>query len=421
MTRLLRCPVRSWGVGVLLIHFAAVVQAEALSFNAALELALRESPDLTAKTAEIDAAEHAATPAGALPDPKLALGIENVPIEGADRYRLDQDAMTMGRLALMQEFPNRTKREARLAAAQNRVDMAEARARVTQQIVHRETAVAWIARHTLEQQLARMEALSAENLLFDAAVRARLTSGQTTAAEVLAPRQEAALIDERRDALRARREQAIADLKRWIGAAADAPLAGEPPEWSLVRDDLLHALHQHPDLAVLDSQQRVLDAELREARAAKQPGWALELAYQLRDAQFGDMVSLQIAIDVPIFPGARQNPQIAAKHAATAALTAEREALLREHIALLETDLAQYQRLVQALRRQREVLLPLAEEKVALIMAAWQGGKSSLSELITARRERIVAELDAVAFEGERRQVAARLHYTYSDAAGAQP
>lgn len=421
MTRLNRRPVRPWALGVLLINFAGGGQAEPLSFHAALELALRESPALTADAADLDAAQQAAIPAGALPDPKLALGIENLPIEGADRYRLDQDAMTMRRLALMQEFPNRSKREARVAAAQSRVDMAEAQARATQRIVRHETAVAWIARHTTELQLARMEALFDENRLFDAAVRARLSGGQAMAAEALAPRQEAAVIEERRDGLRARREQAIADLKRWIGAAADAPLEGEPPEWPIVREDLLHGLHQHPELAILDSQQRVLNAELREARAAKQPDWALELAYQQRDARFGDMVSLQVAFDLPLFPGTRQNPQIAAKHAATAALAAEREALLREHAALLETDLAQYQRLVQAVRRQREVLLPLAEEKVALTMAAWRGGKSSLSEVVTARRERLVAELDAVALDGERRQLAARLHYIYGDAAGAQP
>lgn len=421
MTRPNRCPVCPWAVGILLVNFASVVQAEALSFDAALELAVRESPALAANAAEINAAQQAAIPAGALPDPKLAVGIENLPIEGADRYRIDQDAMTMRRFALMQEFPNRAKREARVAAAQGRVNIAEAQVRVTRRIVRRETAMAWIARHTVELQLARMEALFDENRLFDAAVRARLAGGQTMAAEVLAPRQEAAMIAERRDALRARREQAIAELKRWIGVAADAPLEGDVPEWPIVHEGLVHGLHQHPDLAVLDSQQRLLKAELSEARAAKKPDWALELAYQQRDAQFGDMVSLQVAFDLPLFPQKRQNPQIAAKHAEATALASEREVSLREHAAMLETDLAQYQRLVNAVRRQREILQPLAEEKVALTMAAWRGGKGNLTEVVTARRERILAELDAVALDGERRQSAARLHFTYGDAAGAQP
>lgn len=416
-----RCPVHPWALGMLLMNFAGVTQAGALSFNAALNLALRENPALAANAAEIDATQQAAIPAGALPDPKLSLGLENLPIEGGDRYRINRDSMTMRRIGLMQEFPNRSKREARIAAAQGRVSSAAAQAQVTQRVVRRETALAWIARHTAELQLARMEALTDENRRFDAAVRARLAGGQAMVAEVLAPRQEAAMIDERRDALHARREEAIAELKRWLGAAAQAPLAGDAPEWPIVREGLVHGLHQHPDLAVLDSQQRLLNAELSEARAAKKPDWALELAYQQRDAQFGDMVSLQVAFDLPLFPQARQNPQIAAKHAETVALASEREVLLREHAAMLETDLAEYQRLVNAVRRQREVLQPLAEEKVALTMAAWRGGKGNLTEVVTARRERIVVELDAIALEGELRQTAARLHFTYGDTAGAQP
>lgn len=66
-------------------------------------------------------------------------------------------------------------------------------------------------------------------------------------------------------------------------------------------------------------------------------------------------------------------------------------------------------------RRQRDVLLPLAEEKVRLTTAAWRGGKGVLSEVIGARRERIDTELKAIAVEGERQQMAARLHYAYGD------
>ena len=88
---------------------------------------------------------------------------------------------------------------------------------------------------------------------------------------------------------------------------------------------------------------------------------------------------------------------------------------------MLESDLAEYRRLANAVKRQREVLLPLADEKVALAMAAWRGGKGSLAEVIAARRERIDTELKVIELEGQRRQVAARLYYAYGDHPGAQP
>jgi len=48
-------------------------------------------------------------------------------------------------------------------------------------------------------------------------------------------------------------------------------------------------------------------------------------------------------------------------------------------------------------------------------LAGWRGGKGELVDLVMARRERIDAELMAIALEGARRQMAARLHYAYSD------
>ncbi len=400
---------------LVLAGLAGTACAESLSFADALALAVRETPVLRAESAQIDAARQAAIPAGELPDPKLALGIDNLPIEGPDRFSLTREGMTMRRIGVMQEFPNGAKRDARVAAARGRVAQAEAQTRITRLAVLRETAVAWIARDAVERQLAGIDALVEENRLFEASVRARIAGGKGSALEAVAPRQEAAMIEARRDELAARRRQAVAALARWVGPRADEPLKGDAPDWPIDRDTLAHALHRHPELTVFEPKARVLEAEVAEAQAGKKPDWALELAYLKRGSQFSDMAMVNLSFDLPLFPGSRQDPQIAARQAERAALDAEREAVLREHAAMLETDLAEYQRLARAVMRQRDVLLPLAGEKVALALAAWRGGKGELADLVMARRERIDAELMAIALEGERRQMAARLHFAYGE------
>ncbi len=393
----------------------------ALTFDEALRLAAANAPQIKAREAAVAAAQSDSLPAGELPDPKLVLGVDNLPVSGPDRYSLSSESMTMQRIGVMQEFPNGAKRKARVAVAQSQVAVAEAQTRITRLTVLREAAIAWIARASVEQALARMDALRAENRLLDSAVKAMLAGGKGAPTDAVMPRQEAALIEGRADALRARREQAMAALRRWIGAAAEQPLQGASPDWPISRDVLAHSLHRHPELTGFDAQERRLDAEIGEAQAEKKPDWALELAYQKRAPRFGDMVSFQASFDLPVFPGSRQDPKIAAKRAERAGLDAEREATLREHAAMLESDLAEYRRLANAVKRQREVLLPLADEKAALAMAAWRGGKGSLAEVVAARRERIDAELEAIELDGQRRQVAARLHYAYGDHPGAQP
>ena len=392
-----------------------LASAEPLTFTRALDLAITETPALRADAAQLEAARDAVLPAGQLPDPTLALGLDNLPINGRDRYSVGDDFMTMRRVGLMQEFPNRAKREARVAVAEGEVAVAAAQTAVTRQQVQQATALAWIARHTLERQLARIDALRAENRLLDAAVRARLSGGGGMAADSVAPRQEAAAIDNLEDRFEARREQAIAQLARWIGESAREPIAGDVPDWPIDRDALLHRLHAHPDVEVLDAKAAVAQAAIAQAQAAKKSDWALALAYQQRGPQFSDMASLELSFDLPLFAAHRQDPTIAARRAESSALEAQREATLREHAAELDADLAEYRRLDKALARQNQVLLPLATQKVALTEAAWRGGEGSLADLVAARRERIEAELAAIALQGKRQQMAARLHYAYAD------
>ncbi len=405
---------------VVLMALASNAFAQSLTFQKALTTAVSDTPALRANAAQVDAARYSVTPAGELPDPKLALGIDNLPIQGQDRYSLNKDSMTMQRIGISQDIPNGAKRDARVAAANGRVELAEAQTRVTRLTVLRETATAWIARNTVEQQLARVDALVSENSLLANAVRAQLAGGKGSAADAVMPRQEAAMIEERRDELAARRQQAVAALKRWLGSDGELPLAGDPPDWNLSRDRLVHTLHQHPELALFEPRTKVLDAELAEAKAGKRPDWGVDVAYQKRAPEFGDMVSVQLRLDLPVFSGSRQDPQIAARQAERSALDAEREATLREHIAMLDADWADYQRLSSASKRQRDILLPLAEEKVRLTTAAWRGGKGMLADVVAARRERIDTELKAIAVEGERQQMAARLHYAYGEVSGEQ-
>lgn len=398
---------------------AAAAADNSLSFDAAIAIALREAPALSAQTYQVDVAQQAAIAAGALPDPSLLVGIDNFPIDGPDRFNLTRDFMTMRRIGVMQQFPNRLKRQARAAAARGQVALAEAEVQITRLNIARATATAWIARYSAEQQLAQLDALVAENQLLQAAVQAQRSGGRGMTTDVLLPQQEAAMIEERRDMLNSQRSQAIASLRRWIGAAAEQPLAGNAPDWPIATAALSANLHQHPEIKALAPKTQQLDAEIAAAQAEKNPDWGLELAYQERGNRYSQMISLQLNIGLPLFARSRQDPLIAAKYAERDALQAETEAMRREHGAALETSLASYQQLTRAVARQQHTLLPLADQKVTLALAAWRGGQGLLSTLIEARRERIDAEIKAIALEGERQQLAAHLYYSYGDPTGA--
>jgi outer membrane protein TolC len=343
------------------------------------------------------------------------LGLDNVPIEGEDRYSVDSDFMTMQRVGLMQAFPNPSKRRAREAKALAQVDVMRMDDRVQRQTVLRETALAWISRQTWERQLDQVAQLQSENRLFADVVNAQLTAASGSTVDALLPQEEAADIASLHDQIISGREQAIAQLRRWIGAQADLPLGGDIPHWEIDRAVLSHQLHQHPELLSFDSRERLLDADIAQARSAKIPDWDVSVAWLGRGSGYSDMAMLEVRVDLPVFQGTRQDPTIASKIAQRSALDAKREATLREHTAMLETDAAEYRRLEKEDQRFTNILLPLADEKVALTMATWRSGQGSLLDVISARRERIATRLKAIANAGAMQEVAAQLHYAYSD------
>ncbi|GAB3245164.1 TolC family protein [Chitinimonas naiadis] len=402
-----------WAAALVLAGLSTAVPAAPLSYQAALAAAERNAPQLAAQNASIEAARAAAIPAGALPDPKLFVGVDNLPISGADRWRLNRDGMTMQKIGVMQEVPNAGKRQARMAAAEAAVARSEIERSLVQLTVRRETAQAWLNRYYLERKQTLFDDLAQENQLLADVVRAQLAGGRGSAADAVMPRQEAAMLAEQRDELMRDLAVTTAVLSRWVGAEANQPLQGEPPSYQVAADHLQHRLQQHPELAVYGAMTAMAQAQLKEVEASKRPDWGVEFAYQHRAPQFGGMVSVQFTFDLPIFQSSRQAPQIAARQAELSRVDAEREAMLREHQQQLSADLAEYSRLEQAITRQQQDFQPLAQQKVALQTASYRAGKADLTAVLAARRELIAVRLKAIDLNNQRAQLAARLHFTY--------
>ena len=91
--------------------------------------------------------------------------VENLPIAGPDRWSTTRDGGTMQRIALMQEMPNRAKRDAREQAAQARIERDRATLAATELAVRREAGLAWLAVHFAEARLAQVAGLQRENRL----------------------------------------------------------------------------------------------------------------------------------------------------------------------------------------------------------------------------------------------------------------
>lgn len=373
----------------------------ALSFDDTAAEALAQAPALQGQQLAVDSAQTARTAAATLPDPRLAVGVENLPISGMGRYSAVADGMTMQRIALMQDVPNAAKREARAAGAEAKAAREQAMLVVTRLGIRRDAQLAWLGVHYAERKLAQLGELERENQLLLNTLDARIASGKAMPADKLMARQEALALADRRDEAQRDVAKARATLRRWVGERAAEPLAGEPaPVSSLPADEARAAIHRHAELAPFDAMRAMADAEAREMDAEQRGDWAWEVAYQRRGPQYGDMVSFQISMDLPWQKERRQKPVADAKRLDAARVETERQNTLRMHQEELDGWLAEWQTLQAQRARLASQGAPLAAERVALTLSGYEAGRGDLASVLAARREAVethlrLTELDA--------------------------
>lgn len=405
----LRSPVPRISIFVLCWVCAARAVA-GLSFDETTQLALAQAPSLLAQQQALAGAQALAPAASTLPDPRLIVGVDNLPISGVDRWSLSRDFMTMQRIGLMQDVPNRAKREARAAGAQARIARETALLAVARLAVQREAALAWSGLYFAQRRVTQLDALDAENRLLQDTLGARIAAGKAQPAEHTMARQEAlALADRRDDALRdvAKARSALA---RWVGPRATDDLSGEPPLLPVLAETVRAGLFRHAEIQPYTALQAQARAEASEADAEQRGDWAWELAYSKRGSQYGDMVSVQLTFDLPWQKSQRQIPVLAAKQQEALRIESERDDTLRRRRDEVDGQLAE----LAALDAQRARLgangQPLAAERVALAMASYQAGRADLAGVLLARREVVETLLRAIDLDAQRSALRIRLN-----------
>jgi cobalt-zinc-cadmium efflux system outer membrane protein len=402
----------------LLAGLLSTAAAEPLTFGRALDLAQRQSPLLQASDASIRAAQFEVAASGHLPDPKLTIGVDNYPVSGPMRGSLEGDFMTMQKVGFMQEVPNSAKRAAQVQAAAANVDTSEAAQRITQWRVRLATAQAWLNRFYLERKLDALDGLAGENASLASVLNAQIASGRSEAVESIEQRQEIARLEDQRDDLRRDVAKATAALRQVIGLGAQDPLAGAAPDMPIDAGRLRDRMERHPELQAIAAAHAAADADVNTAKAEKRPDWGVEVSYARRGPQFGNMVSIQFTVGLPLFAGTRQDPIIKSKAMQRSRVAAEHEAMRLDRAGELDADLAVREALLHQLQRSQNQSVFLAEQRVALLTSAYGAAKANLAAVYAARRDLRNERLRVIDLQSQLDAITAKLYFTFE--AGAQ-
>jgi outer membrane protein TolC len=401
------------------VAFAAHAADGPLTLDAAIELALREAPQVVAAQSSLEGAQAYLPSAGRLPDPELIVGVDNLPVNGADQFSLTRDFMTMSKVGVMQTVPAGDKRHYRAEAASREVDVAVSELRSARFRTASAAAEAWISLAVAEQTLERVRALKSDLSVQSSAARAALSSGRGTAGDALASEATLARLDNQILELEQQRAMRRAELTRWVGDEASQPLGDLPwkRELAAAPELLIQEVASHPPLAPIAARVEAARTEVSLARAEKRSDWSAELSFAKRGPDYSDMVSLEFRVGLPLFAKNRQNPAIAAKLANVRASEAELDAELRMHRAEIESMVAMWRSGRQRLEHFESILLPLARDRSRAVLTAYGSGRGDLRAALDALRDELDLQREYVALEGEVTRAWAFLHLLHSSGA----
>ncbi|MDF3838753.1 TolC family protein [Cupriavidus basilensis] len=399
MQALLCAPVLGMAVP-LVVHAQS---APPLSIEEAVALATTRAGNAETSHGAVEAAVQMAVAAGQLPDPVLKLGLNNVPVNGNDRFSLSRDFMTQRSVSVVQEFTRSDKRRARTDRYEAEAAAAEAQRAVSLANVQRSVATAWLDRWYAQQADVLLGHHGHPLELELQAAMAAYRSGRGTRADVLAAEMEIQKLQDRLDENRAAVDATRANLERWVGQAASRPLSERP---GLVVPLRLQQLVQTeldalPEMAASQRQIALAEADIRAATENRKPDVTVELMYSQRGSAFSNMGSLNVSFPVPWDQGNRQDREVAAKLAQAQEARAKSEVIARNTRAMVAAKLAELQRNLDRLKRYDQNILPLANAQADAALTAYRANTGPLAAVAEANHRAIDTALERLTLEAK--------------------
>lgn len=365
--------------------------AQATTLEASLQAAQAWSAGLSANAHQVNALENMAVSAGQLPDPKLLVGIDNVPVQGNNSHRLTREGMTMEKIGISQTWVSGTKRQRKVDTLQAQAREVEAGKGVILAQLQRDTAQAWLTLAIARKTLAAIDAQLAETQRQVAVQKASVASGSaqpdSTVDISLAVNDMLNLQDNARRDI----QVAQARLMQLTGeeitqTSGPFPRIERLPASAAV---LLEGVQQHPEIIQAARAADVAKARSQQSAVAGQPDVGVQVYYGHRGDGMDDLAGIQLSVDLPLFQGKRQDKDYSADLSRAMEAKDQLTLLVREHKAQLNALIAQYQSAQAIYQRQRDTVLPLLQAKYRLTEAQYRAGNSTLTALLAARRAQL--------------------------------
>jgi outer membrane protein TolC len=388
----------------------------ATTLQGLVDEAIRRHPSERGAERMADAAAETVSREGALPDPMVSVGAQNIRV---DSPHLNSDTMSSIAVMLTQEVPFPGKRGRRAAMAGANADASRADVRVTAAGIALRVRQAYWRLSFAEQA----ERITRENLeILDHLLeitRARFSVGQAAQQDVLqaevARARAAAMLEERKQMIVTGRRE----LNSAVGRAPETPLGPTetPPDPASLDRAVVGAAasRANPEVRAAATRATAAARGVDEASYDRWPDLQLSAAYMFREAVPGDpmsgsdMFSASIGVTLPVWAARKQNARLREARHSLAAAEANAESASLTASTAVQSALDVVERLTREIALFENDVEPKAEQAVASGTAEYRVGKTAFVALLASWQAFLDAQIDIARLRSERAEAVAEI------------
>jgi outer membrane protein TolC len=424
-----------------------LANSNVLSFKKAIEMAQKSDPWLTGNKHKQQAIEFMSTAANTLPDPKVSIGLANLPTNGFD---FAQEGMTQAKVGIAQMFPrgDTLAIKSQQLKTQSEAFPYQRKDRVSKVAVT--VGSLWLDAYRVQQTIALIENNRSlfEQLADVATASYSLALGKTRQQDIVRAQLELTRLEDRLAQLAQQKNGFFGMLAQWLSQISSENSAGEPvllasdfslhqlvlsqelPEIELINralvvketwlepSALIPYFSNHPAVVASEKNIKATKTGIKLAQQKYQPEWGVNASYGYRaDDAMGssraDLFSIGVTFDLPIFTHNRQDKAVQSAVSATEAVKTDKILLLRQLLGAYSSAKGRLLRLKERQMLYKFKLLPQIHDQAAASLSAYTNDDGDFSEVVRSRIEVLNTEIDLLTLNVEEQKIGLELNYLF--------
>ncbi len=418
-----------------------------LSFEQTIKSAQTNDPWLTGNVHKQKAIEAMSAAVNTLPDPKMSVGLANLPTNGFD---FDQEGMTQAKIGISQLFPRGDSLEikSQQLKIQSQAYPYQRKDRVSKVAVT--VGSLWLEAYRVQESIALIEKNRSlfEQLADVAEASYSSALGKTRQQDIVRAQLELTRLEDRLDILAQQQDMYQGMLSQWLTkVVTDENVTDESslisgfslhnmalsaklpqielhhsdivnnPKW-LTPNELVPYFSNHPSVLALDKKIAATKTGIELAQQKYKPEWGVNASYGYRDDDpmgnsRADFFSVGVSFDVPLFTEKRQDNEVKSAISETESVKTEKILLLRQILSSYSSAKGRLLRLKDRQNRYTTKLLPQIHDQAEASLTSYTNDDGDFAEVVRSRIAVLNAEIDALTLDVEEQKLGLELNYLF--------